>query len=228
MANSSSAGHPDWIAQASAGAQAGISARVAAPGWMAALGLGEIGRAGRFCDGSPFDPGDKEAERPGLDPAPAQAEEAEDDGYMRGFAEGHEEARRAGELALAAEQARLRALRMAFRQLDAAALDALARDLSATVLALCEAVLHDYAIDAQALDQRCRAAAQRLGAGPREVTLHLEPETLARIDRAAFAGWSFEPDPSMAPGALRLTSGGRAVRDGPDDWRRAIAEALGA
>lgn len=213
---------PDWIAQAGRAAQQSAAARSATPGWMAALGPVAIGDPGGFRDEWPFRAPDEARE-----PDPGEAATLEEDAYGRGYADGHEEARRAGEAALEAERARYRELRLAFRALDGAALDALAQELSATVLALCEETLGEYACDADALAQRCCVAAQRLGAGAETVVLHLHPETLDRVDAQAFAGWTIEPDSGLAPGALRLTSADGAVRDGPDDWRRAIADALG-
>jgi len=147
---------------------------------------------------------------------------------MRGYAEGHAEAKRAGDTALADEAAHVRELRMAFRALDVAGMDALEQDLNATVLALCEGVLGEYAANAEVLTTRCRSAAKRLGAGPREVTLHLHPSTREQINAEAFPGWSFEDDPTLSPGALRLTGADGAVRDGPEDWMRALSEALAA
>lgn len=146
---------------------------------------------------------------------------------MRGYAEGHAEAMRAGQDALAQEQARYRELRLAFRALDAAAMDALAQDLNATVLSLCEQVVGEYALDSEALARRCEAAAQRLGAGPNHLTLYLHPETRARLNADLLPGWTIEDDAALAPGALRLISQDGAMREGPDDWHRAFAEGLG-
>jgi len=148
--------------------------------------------------------------------------------YERGFAEGQALAKQAGEEALAIEQGRYRELRLAFRALDQAAMEALAQDLNATVLALCNQVLDDYALDNQALIARCHKAAKRLGAGPSELTLHLNPETRAQLSPDALGDWAVADDASLAPGSLKMTSGDSCAREGPDDWARAIAEALGA
>jgi flagellar assembly protein FliH len=129
---------------------------------------------------------------------------------------------------MAAEQSRLRDLRLNFRALDEAAMGALAQDISATVLALCNQVLGEYAADEKALEQRCHAAARRLGSGARDLTLTLNPETFEALETANFPGWTLETDAALFPGELRLSGPQGAVREGPEDWRRAIAEALGA
>ena len=231
MASLSEARHSDWIAQAGLAAAPDdpTAAHAATPSWIAALGLNEAETHGGFREASPFGQG-APSPKPQIEPEPAPAEcvSAEDEAYMRGYAEGHAEAKRVGDAALAAETARFGELRMGFRALDLAGVDVLAQELNATVLALCEGVLGEYASDAQALTTRCRSAAKRLGAGPREVTLHLHPTTREQINPDAFPGWSFEDDPTLSPGALRLTGADGAVRDGPEDWMRALAEALAA
>lgn len=211
----------DWIVQA--GKASADEARKTTPGWITALGLGEADQPLGFCEASPFEPPHCEPEPDG-DESVSSDEEA----FMRGFAEGHAEAARERAEAMAAEQSRLRDLRLNFRALDEAAMDALAQDLSATVQALCEQVLGEYAADAKALAQRCHAAARRLGSGPRDLTLTLHPETIERIDAENFPGWTLETDPALALGELRLSGPQGSVRDGPQDWRRAFAEALGA
>jgi flagellar assembly protein FliH len=223
----------DWIAQMG---EAPL-ASPASSGWIAALaGDGADG----FCEVPPFvkafshgDAALSDIERvkdvPSVQagPGPDQDEDAETKAYSRGYNDGFEEAKRVTEADIATEQARLRDLRLAFRALDAAAVDALAQDLSATVQALCEPVLREYGGDAEALKTRCLEAARRLGAGPTGLTLHLNPESRALLDEQAFEGWTLVDDPGLEKGALRLCGEDAIVRDGPADWSRAIAEAIG-
>ncbi len=220
----SETGPSDWMARAAGGSATSATSR---PGWMAALGLSAEASADGFCEVSPFGGRPKEPE-PEEPPEPDTPEplSPQEEAYMRGFAEGHAEAKRVGDADLALEQTRYRDLRLVFRAMDEAAMDALVHDLNATVLALCEPVLKDYALDAAALTQRCQDAARRLGAGPRDLTLHLHPETRARMDPAAFAGWTIEDDATLAPGAVCLVGLDGSVRDGPEDWMRAFAETL--
>ena len=231
MANLSRTRAPDWITavgQATAGG--GIaSAHASHPAWITARGLAEPDTPGGFREALPFgtsavrtDPEPETADAPRDEVTPLE------DAYMRGYAEGHAEAKRGADTALADEQARYGELRLAFRTLDAAAISALTQDLNATVLALCEQVLGDFALDREALLTRCEAAAKRLGAGPKGYTVHLHPQTRERIAEGALPGWRFEDDDGLKPGALRLTGADGSVRDGPEDWMRAFTEALGA
>ncbi|MGB3471833.1 MAG: FliH/SctL family protein [Erythrobacter sp.] len=213
MANSS-----DWMAQAG-------KAPAAKPGWIAALALDTRGDGG-FRAGSPFG---AQASLPVGDlaqNAPDTRDNALEMARSDGFAQGYAEADRLAKAALAENQEQFRRLRLGFQQMDASAREALASDLEATVHALCAQVLGDYALDQAALVTRCAAAAEKLGAGPADLTLHLNPETRASLDDAALASWTVVEDATLAPGALRLTSADGAVRDGPEDWARAIAEAL--
>lgn len=222
---------PDWIAAIGReSAEQAADAQAPRPSWISALGLSETGSPDGFRETSLFGaaasaPPPEEPQEPVAEPESAAPDE---DAYMRGYAEGHAEAKRLGDAAMAESEARYRELRAAVRALDAAALEALTQDLNATVLALCEQVLGDFAVDADALAQRCRSAAKRLSAGPGALTLHLHPETLARLDPDAFAGWTVAEDAALAPGALRLSNAEGAVRDGPEDWMRAFADALRA
>lgn len=228
MANSS-----DWIAQlgAQSAGEGSSGTGLEKAGWLAALTLDERGAPGGFRDFSPFAaPAPAPAPPPQPNPEPAPQEAPEEDpeaaAYARGLAEGEAQARRESEAALAAERERLREIRLAFRSLDAQALGALAQDLNATVLALCKQVLGDYALDTKALEQRCQRAAARLGAGPLQATLHLNPETLAALDKDSFADWMLAEDPSLPRGSLRVTNPDGSARDGLDDWMRALSEGV--
>ncbi len=216
MANSS-----DWIAQVGGGS--GIGTNATQPGWIAELALSDTQVRG-FRDISPFAlPGTP------LPTAPPGGlhEDAEAQAYRRGLADGEAQAAQSADAALIESREQYRRLRLAFQTLDAGARDALAGDLNATVLALCAQVLGDYALDRDNLLARCHAAAARLGGGPGGLTLTLHPETRALLDEGTLAGWTLGEDATLAPGSLRLTGPDGSAREGPEDWSRAIAEALG-
>ncbi|MDJ0979139.1 MAG: FliH/SctL family protein [Erythrobacter sp.] len=221
MANSS-----EWIAEVGAVPQARLQSSSRSD-WIAALAPDAPASPSGFLEGAPFATSVQAVE---IEPSTPDSDHgsAEDDAFLRGLAEGKAEATRACEDQLERERKRFRDLRLAFRALDAAALEALAQDLSETVLALCRQVIGEYAIDDAAVLSRCQRAAERLGAGPSDLTLYLNPETRAKLDESALPGWTLAEDPALAPGSLRLTSADGSVRDGPEDWARAIAEALRA
>jgi len=146
------------------------------------------------------------------------------------LAEAHARGEAAGRAAAQAEQLagteHERALRASFRNLDQAAMDCLASELSQTVLALCEASFADYAPDPKALAERCRAAAERLGTPASDWSLHLNPADIASLDPEMTEHWQIVPDEGLARGGLRIESADGSIGDGPAEWRRAIAAAI--
>lgn len=214
MANSS-----EWVGAFGALAEAAP----AQPGWLALLG-----EAGDFREALPF--GEVPPPAPPAPPAqpepPPEPDPAPEDMRALAYAEG-EAAGRAAALAEAAQDAaRQRALRLAFRQLDEAAMDVLAGELAETVIALCDGVLAAHAADRAALLERCRTAARRIGGAPAGLRLHLHPGDIAALGAEALAEWAVIADSAIEPGALLLEGQDGALRDGPADWRRAIAAAV--
>ncbi|MBI1402553.1 MAG: hypothetical protein GC147_05010 [Porphyrobacter sp.] len=193
------------------------------PGWLALLG-----EAGSFREALPF-------AAPAPDPAPAPASHGEPaaapappgpDPLALAYERGEAAGRAAAEAEAAADAARRRALRLAFHGLDEAARDVLAADLAETVIALCETVLQDHAADREALLARCHAAAARIGGAAGTLRLHLHPEDIAELDPGALGDWTVIADSAIERGGLLLEGPDGAVRDGPADWRRAIAAAV--
>ncbi len=160
---------------------------------------------------------------PAGDPTPV-APAAESPG--RTYADGEAAGRAAALAEFERELASQRALRLAFRQLDEAAVDMLATDLADTVMALCEEVLSTFAADRTSLLVRCRAAAERLGGAAAALRLHLHPCDIEALGPEALAGWAVIADSALEPGGLLLEGPDGAVRDTPADWRRAIAAAV--
>jgi flagellar assembly protein FliH len=210
VANSS-----DWL-----GAFAGHEE--AAPGWLALLGGDEA-----FREALPF--GGAEAEAPLPPPEPAPEEPGPDplaEAIARAFADG-EAAGRAAASAEAEDRAqRQRAIRLAFRSLDEAAQTALADDLAATVMALCDGALAGAAIDRDGLLARCHAAARRIGGAAEALALHLHPDDIALLGDGALARWRVVPDAALERGSVLIEGADGSVSDGPAEWRRAIAAAV--
>ncbi len=191
----------------------------AAPGWLDLLT-----EPGGFRETLPFGAAPAPAPAPPepvlvpVDPGAAAIERA----YSEGLAAGRAAAEAEGQLA--AE--RQRALRLNFRALDEAAMEVLASDLADTVIALCDATLTGCAPDREALLARCHAAAQRLGSAAEGLRLHLHPDDIAALGDDALAGWQVVADPLQVRGGLMIEASDGTVRDGPADWRRAIAAAV--
>lgn len=207
MANSS-----EWL-----GALAEPAA-VSAPGWLALLR-----EPSDFSEALPFAAPAAAVPEPVPDPEP---EAVAEDALAQAYAEGEAAGRAAALAEAASEAARQRALRLSFRALDEAAQEVLAADLAETVMALCEGVIGAYAADRAALLARCEAAAARIGGAASALQLHLNPDDIAACGPEALAGWSVIADPTVERGALLIEGADGAVRDGPADWRRAIAAAV--
>lgn len=202
---------PDWLAALDAGRYAGA---MAGDGFRAALPFGETAPP----PPSPPLPEPEPAPDPEPDPAAAAAALA--------FAEGQAEGRAAAIAEAEAHGARQRALRLTFRALDEAALGVLADDLAATVMALCETVLGEAALDRGALLARCHGAARRIGGAADALTLHLHPDDLAVLGDDALAGWRVVGDAALERGTVLIEGADGSVCDGPAEWRRAIAAAV--
>ena len=56
--------------------------------------------------------------------------------------------------------------------------------------------------------------------------IRLHPDDLAFIAPQLSQDWNVRPDPSLARGAIRVEAANGGVEDGPEQWRRTIAEAL--
>jgi flagellar assembly protein FliH len=192
-----------------------------APRWFETLGAPQ-----GFRTGAPFaERFDAREPECAQEPVPQlAAPDALAEAEARGFASGQAATRAETDH----ELAHARALRLQFRALDEAARAVLAEELAATVEALCVQVLGDYALDGAALAARCEAAAARLGSGWAGAELHLHPDDAAGLSEGALAGWHIATDPALPRGALVIKGPDGAVRDTPDDWRRALAEVLRA
>jgi flagellar assembly protein FliH len=194
-----------------------------APGWLALLQ-----EADDFRETLPFDAAVAQPPAPALAPGPEPQPQAAcpEDALARAYAEGEAAGRAAALAETARDAARQRALRLAFRSLDEAASEVLAADLADTVIALCDGVLADHAADRAALMARCREAARRIGGAPAALRLHLHPADIEQLGPQALEGWAVIADSGIEPGGLLLEGPDGAVRDGPADWRRAIAAAV--
>ena len=148
--------------------------------------------------------------------------------WAEGYARGTEDAQAAAAAALAAEVEARAALDLSFARLDAEMAEALRQRLQDTVLALCEATLVPYALDAEALAARVERAVAMLARADDERVIRLNPDDLALVSPRLPAEWTVVPDPGLARGALRVEGAAGGVEDGLAHWRRALAEAFRA
>ena len=110
--------------------------------------------------------------------------------------------------------------------LDEVLAEQLRQRLRDTVAALCESAIAPLALDEEALIHRIERAVALFSRADDERVIRLHPEDIALLSPRFAADWQVVPDPSLERGALRVESQGGGVEDGPELWRRAIAEAL--
>lgn len=198
---------------------------VAGPGWLALLGRDADGGEGfreALLFAAPGEPAPLPPEAGPDAPEPDPHAEA----LARAYADGLAAGRAAAEAEGKARGEHQRALRLTFRALDAAALEALAADLAATVETLCEGVLGEAALAPAGLRERCEAAARRIGGAADSLILHLHPDDIGLIEEGALAAMRLAPDPALEPGSVVIAGPEGSVADGPAEWRRAISAAV--
>jgi flagellar assembly protein FliH len=150
------------------------------------------------------------------------AETAFSEGYAKGFEDATAKAKSQADQDAAARGK----IETAFERLAEAEGLRLEERLRETVLALCEHTLAPLATDLDALTARISRALTALRRSEDERLLRLHPDDLALLANRLPAGVKVEVDPSLARGELRVETADGGLEDGPEQWRRALAEAL--
>lgn len=172
------------------------------------------------------------AQAPPAEPGPLLPEPEIDteDPLARAWAEGHaagaEQARAEAEARAAEDAAAREGLALSLQRLDAQLAEELRLRLRDTVVALCETAILPLALDQTALTARIERAAAMLSRADDDRTIRLHPDDIAFLAPRMPAQWRVAADPALERGALRIETPGGGVEDGPEQWRRAIAEAL--
>ena len=154
-------------------------------------------------------------------PSPQQSQ------YDAAYAEGEAAGRAAAQAEAEQQSAAQAKLSAALARLDNSLAERLSARLSETVLALCEATLAPLTIDPDALQRRCIAAASAVGEGIIDASLRLHPDDIALLDPSFAATWHLVPDAELERGTIEFDMPEGAVRDGPEEWRAALREAVG-
>ena len=135
-----------------------------------------------------------------------------------GYAAGHEAALTEAQAQAAAQDAARHRLDSALRTMEAAQVDALEQRLRQTVLALCDSVLGDVAIDPAALETRVRRAAQMLPRAEDARVIRLHPEDLALIGHSSPPSMSLRGSRDCSGKPAGLSSDARS--GGAPRWLR--------
>lgn len=160
--------------------------------------------------------------RASLDPEEDPVQRAFADGYSQGS----EDARRAAQVEMAEIDAARHRIETALVRLEDKLVHQLQDRLRQTVLSLCDTVLAGVSIDADALSRRVSAAAAMLARADDARVIRLHPEDLALVHSRLPESWHCEPDSGLERGAIRVEGAHGGVEDGPEQWRRAIEDAL--
>lgn len=185
---------------------------------MRRVALAEIGGRGSFVANSRYLLPD--AERPASDPV-AEAFEA-------GYAEGAAQARASEHDREATENTERRAIELAFARFDSDSAALLQDRLTDAVVAICQRMAGEIALDPDRLAARVEAASAMLRRRHDERLVRLHPDDMVLIAGRIPTGLRIEPDPSLGRGQLRVETADGGVEDGPEQWRAALAEALGS
>lgn len=167
---------------------------------------------------------------PGLHPTPSQpgsaTEERVQDAPDAAFAAGYEAGFADAEAKFAAQAKVAESLGLALAKLDETASRALRHRLAESVAALCEQVIEPQLIDTSALEQRCAEALAWTEEPMDRLALRLHPDDIALLGEETKSAWRIRPEAGLPRGTIQLETSDGVIRDGPDEWRRAITEAL--
>ena len=156
----------------------------------------------------------------------AEAEDPLAVAFAEGYAAGAAEAQARAAQQMAADAEAREGLALSLAKLDAMLAEELRQRLRDTVAALCEAAIAPLALDEDALMRRIERAVSLLARADDERVIRLHPDDMALLSPRFAADWQVVPDASLDRGALRVETATGGVEDGPEHWRRAIAEAL--
>jgi len=148
--------------------------------------------------------------------------------YAEGFAAGVADARAEAEAIAIVEAEARTGLELSLSKLDEQLAESLRLRLEDTIIALCEETLAPLAVDRDALNARIERAVAMFVRADEERVIRLHPDDIGLLAPGMLANWAISPDPSLARGSLRIETDSGGLEDGPEQWRRAIQEALRA
>jgi len=159
---------------------------------------------------------------------PTEAEvrrQIEERAYAKGLAEGREQMRLEEAARRENDAAAMSRLEISLGRIDGDQAAVLAERLKLTVLELCETLIDAQSVDEVGLEKRALKVINMLGdAGPR--VLKLNPLDMELLAKRLPEGIVVQADPSLERGSLRMETADRGMEDGPQVWRRAIADAM--
>ncbi|MBO6527438.1 FliH/SctL family protein [Erythrobacter sp.] len=186
---------------------------------MSRIAYAALGKRGNFAR-------DDRYTKPQMEVAAAEleVEDAAEKAYRAGYEDGQVSARADFEAQLQAERAGRSAIELAFARFDAESERLLRDRMLSTVQALCEEAVLPLALDAEGLARRVEAAAAMLQRKHDRRIIHIHPEDLELVRDNVTGDLELVADGSVERGGLRVETDDGGVEDGPQQWRRALAE----
>ena len=184
---------------------------------MSRIAYAALGRPGSFAR-------DGRYAKPQVPEEPVETEDVAEKAYRAGYEDGQLSARADFDAQLTAERAARSAIELAFSRFDAESERQLRDRMLATVHALCEEAVLPVALDSEGLARRVEAAAAMLQRKHDQRIVHIHPEDLELVKASVPASLELVADGSVERGGLRVETDDGGVEDGPQQWRRALAE----
>ena len=184
---------------------------------MSRIAYAALGRPGSFAR-------DGRYAKPQVPEEPVETEDVAEKAYRAGYEDGQLSARADFDAQLTAERAARSTIELAFARFDAESERQLHDRMLATVHALCEEAVLPLALDSEGLARRVEAAAAMLQRKHDQRIVHLHPEDLELVKASVPASLELVADGSVERGGLRVETDDGGVEDGPQQWRRALAE----
>ena len=147
--------------------------------------------------------------------------------FQAGLAEGRRTAEDAAQVEISEAAASHRAIETAFARFDEQSARVLQERLRGAVAAICQAMAGEIALDPARLAARVETAAAMLRRKHDERVIRLHPADIALVSDRIDPELRVEPDASLSRGQLRVEGEDGGVEDGAEQWRAALAEALG-
>ena len=190
---------------------------------MSRIAYASLGRPGAFTPNNRFSraPAPGQLDQAQADPAPTDPLA---DSYANGYRDGQAAALAQAEEAMQRERRERALIELAFARFDAESERQLRDRMLATVHALCEEAVLPLALDSEGLARRVEAAAAMLQRKHDQRIVHIHPEDLELVKASVPASLELVADGSVERGGLRVETDDGGVEDGPQQWRRALAE----
>lgn len=184
---------------------------------MRKIALAELGGRGSFTANARFAP----------DGVPAANRDPVAEAFQAGMAEGRRLAEEAAQVRFEETASAERAIELAFARFDSESARLLQERLRGSVVAICQAMAGEIALDAERLCARVDTAVGMLRRKHDERVVRLHPDDIELVRGRVDPTLRLEPDATLRRGQLRVEGEEGGVEDGAEQWRAALAEALG-